>query len=186
MLGHILNQNAQAEGLFYIHPDAAVRISQPSVAVLQVSVALRAKEHYKTLIAARTGGLREPFQSKLGWLIGNLFARVATQDVDPSTRRQLQRDLLEPAEGLAENSPRWVSKQRVELVKRARVNIGGMTRDQIGKVLDQHKPIPPMQVALERVIVVVRESVAGVTPAHLEAVRARLATDAVFESACKP
>ena len=74
LLQRIVNQNAQAEGLFYLHGDAAVEILFPSVALLQVSVAVRAWEHYDTLVAA-PGRLKPEFRSKLGWLIGNLFSR---------------------------------------------------------------------------------------------------------------
>lgn len=186
LLERILNQNAQAEGLFYLHPDAAVRIAESSVALLQVSVAVRSQEHYQTLFTARMGGLGEQFQSKLGWLIGNLFARVATKDFDTATRKQIVADFIGPAESPSENDPRWVPKERVNLAGKANTDITGMTRLQIVEALDQHKPTPPKDVALERVAIVLRECLADVTPEQIEAVRARLATDAVFESACRP
>jgi len=186
LLHHIFNQNAQAEGLFYLHPDAAVRIAEPSVALLQVSVAVRSQEHYQTLLAARMGGLQEQFQSKLGWLIGNLFARVATQDLAPTTRKRLVMDFLGRTGSFGENSPRWVSKEQVRLADKANVDISDMPRHEIVTVLNQHKPALPRDIALERVTLVLRESLAAVTPEQIEAVKARLAADAVFESACRP
>ena len=55
LVTRILNQNEQKLGLFYLHPDVSVHIAQPSVALLQVSIALRAREHYTALVEARTG-----------------------------------------------------------------------------------------------------------------------------------
>jgi hypothetical protein len=53
LLKRIVNQNEQTLGVFYLHSDGAVGIVDPSVALLQVSIAIRAKEHYNTLVEAR-------------------------------------------------------------------------------------------------------------------------------------
>jgi len=81
LLQRILNQNEQALGLFYLHPDTdTIGISDYAIALLRVTVALRAKEHYKLLQQARTGRLGGQFRNKLGWLVGNLYSRVGTPD----------------------------------------------------------------------------------------------------------
>jgi hypothetical protein len=79
-LERILNQNEQAHGLFYLHPDADVGIAVPAVALLRVSISLRSREHYQTLKESRRGGLDTEFRNKLGWLTGNLYSRVDTTD----------------------------------------------------------------------------------------------------------
>ncbi|MEJ2704777.1 MAG: hypothetical protein P8Z79_20265, partial [Sedimentisphaerales bacterium] len=66
LLQRIINQNEQALGVFYLHPDGVVGIAEHSVALLQVSIALRAQEHYDTLVNARRGRLADPFRNKLG------------------------------------------------------------------------------------------------------------------------
>lgn len=78
-LERLFNQNEQAAGLFYLHKDADAGIAEPAVAFLRVTVALRAG-HYNTLINARVGRLTPEFRAKLGWLMGNLYARPATRD----------------------------------------------------------------------------------------------------------
>jgi hypothetical protein len=78
-LARLFDQNEQAQGLFYLHPDAAVQLGEPSVSFLRVTVTLRA-EHYDTLVAARTGRLSSAFRAKYGWLLGNLYSRAATPD----------------------------------------------------------------------------------------------------------
>ncbi|MGA2797987.1 MAG: hypothetical protein ABSE63_10430, partial [Thermoguttaceae bacterium] len=112
LLSRILNQNAQSEGLFYLHNDLAVRIAEPSVAFLQVSVAVRAQDHYDRLIGARSGRLKEQFQSKLGWLIGNLFSRVATEDMPTTQRKQIIAEFLNTG-GSHDTDPFWVPKANI-------------------------------------------------------------------------
>ena len=79
LLERILNQNEQALGMFYLHPDSDAGIAVPSVALLRVTISFRA-EHYTHLQEARVGTLELQFASKLGWLLGNLYARMATPD----------------------------------------------------------------------------------------------------------
>lgn len=88
LLDRIINQNESANGLFYLHPETQVGIAEECVAMLRVSVALRANEHYQTLLAARRGGLKIEFESKLGWLCGNLYSRVAVTDWKEDESRQ--------------------------------------------------------------------------------------------------
>lgn len=79
LLERVLNQNEQAIGLFYLHPDVDAGIAEPAVAFLRVTVSLRA-EHYDDLCAARRGRLKPAFRAKLGWLMANLYDRPATSD----------------------------------------------------------------------------------------------------------
>jgi hypothetical protein len=66
-------------GFFYLHTDASVGITEPCCAFLQLSVSFRS-QHYDKCLDAKTAQLREPFQAKLGWLIGNMYSRVATTE----------------------------------------------------------------------------------------------------------
>src|SRR5690606_8754619 len=75
----IFNQNEQSLGLFFLHEDSDSGIYEASIAMLRISVALK-NEHYHTLMNSRKGRLNEEFRAKLGWLIGNLYARPATRD----------------------------------------------------------------------------------------------------------
>ena len=66
-------------GLFYLHTDVDVGITEPCCAFLQLSVSLRAV-HYQQCLDAKIAQLKEPFQAKLGWLIGSMSSRVATTE----------------------------------------------------------------------------------------------------------
>ena len=79
LLERILNQNEQGIGLFFLYQDADLKLGEPSVAMLRVTVSIKS-EHYSDLVRARVGRLKPEFQAKLGWLLGNLYNRPATPD----------------------------------------------------------------------------------------------------------
>jgi hypothetical protein len=66
---------------FYLHEDVGAGLAASYCAFLSLSVAIRA-EHYDACLNAKILQLCEPFQAKLGWLIGNLYSRVGTQEWD--------------------------------------------------------------------------------------------------------
>jgi hypothetical protein len=67
--------------LFYLQEDRSLGIHQSCCAVLALSVALKAR-HYDMLLAAKLAQLKEPFQAKLGSLIGSMYNRVGTAEWD--------------------------------------------------------------------------------------------------------
>jgi hypothetical protein len=185
LLERILNQNAQAEGLFYLHSDSAVGIVERSVAMLQVSFAVRAHEHYDTLVRARTGRLKEQFQSKLGWLMGYLFSRVATEDMDSGQRDRLVAEMLDPPDDSDETVPRWVPRANISEANKARADVAGKRRPEIATILMKHRPTPPKDIAIRSVVTSLREVFPGISEEQITDFKNRLAGDAVFESACK-
>ena len=153
-LERVLNQNEQAHGLFYLHPDADVGIAVPAVAMLRVSISLRSREHYKTLSAARRGCLETEYRNKLGWLTGNLYSRVDTTDwgdheggEDAADR--LMRQLLDGSGALEQNV--WVPDSWLEAAKARRVNLQTIPRNRVYSTLEPFAPPPPLTIAIERV-----------------------------------
>jgi hypothetical protein len=185
LLDRILNQNAQAEGLFYLHEDHHAGIAVRSVALLQVSVAVRARDHYDKLVRARSGRLKEEFRSKLGWLTGNLFSRVATEDMTKKLREQIANELLEPAGEEDVVAPRWVPRESVHLANNAKATVAGLSRPKAAALLYTYRAKPPKEVAIERVVDSLRDLLPEIPDAKVNDLRKRLAADAVFESACK-
>ena len=184
LLHRVFNQNEQALGAFYLHHDAAVGIADPSVALLQVSIAIRAHEHYQMLVGARTGRLRPEFRDKLGWLAGNLFARVATQDMHKAERDKLVDRFLQHG-GLRDDGPHWIPRASVKKVKQMQPNARHLGREKIIAFLREHAPEPGIDIAIDRVASVVGEVVEGVSPQQLDQVRNRLANDPRFEAVCR-
>jgi hypothetical protein len=68
-------------GYFYLHVDQELGIHRPCCVVLALSVTLRA-QHYDTLLDAKRAQLKDTFQAKLGWLLGNMYGRVGTTEWD--------------------------------------------------------------------------------------------------------
>jgi hypothetical protein len=145
-LARLFDQNEQAQGLFYLHPDGAVQLGEPSVSFLRVTVTLRA-EHYDTLAAARTGRLSGDFRAKYGWLLGNLYSRAAAPDwadhaegaveIDALIKRSLSR-----TEG---RGPLWISDDLVSTGLKAGVTFADRNADELLAELEQHRDKPPLE-----------------------------------------
>lgn len=74
----ILNNNLHE--YFYLHEDPELGITDRLCAFLRLSISVRAAEHYSTLLDARVAALSPSFQAKLGWLVGDIYSRVGTDD----------------------------------------------------------------------------------------------------------
>lgn len=183
LLQRIFNQNAQGEGLFYLHPDAGVGISEPSVTLLQVSLAIYAHDHYEKLIKARSGRLSEPFQSKLGWLTGNLFSRVATPDWETDQITQMIAQFLEDNRVLGCEF-HWVPRMKAKEAQRQGINFNGMTTEEAAASIKKLKG-RQKELAIGAVLGAVKDLLPGVSPEQLKTLQARLDADAVFSAACK-
>ncbi|MFQ5454459.1 MAG: hypothetical protein ACE5D6_09780 [Candidatus Zixiibacteriota bacterium] len=79
--------NNNLEDYFFLAPSSEFEIQDPLVAFLMLSVPIKA-EHYKKCLSARIAQLKEIFRAKLGWLVGNIYSRVATPDWVPAQIKQ--------------------------------------------------------------------------------------------------
>lgn len=77
----LLNNNESE--YFYLHEDLQIGFPK-SVAFLKLSVAIKSDMHYKKCLDAKVLELGDNFKSKLGWLVGNMYSRVGTEDWTPS------------------------------------------------------------------------------------------------------
>jgi len=153
-LERVVNQNEQAHGMFYLHPDADVGIAVPAVAMLRVSISLRTREHYKTLREARRGCLETEYRNKLGWLTGNLYSRVDTTDWadhegGKETADVLIRKLLDGTGDFEQNV--WVPDSWLESAIAKRVDLQTVPRNRVYATLEPLAPPPPLTTAIERV-----------------------------------
>jgi len=178
-LERILNQNAQVEGVFYLHPDAGVEITEHCVALLQVSVAIRAYEHYDKLTRARSGRLNEQFQSKLGWLIGNLFSRIATQDGEREHQNRLITEFLVEKNNTLGCTFRWIPRQKARTARRQNLDITGKTIDEVADLIKE-MPSHPRELAVETVLTTIKSIMPYTSGDELDTLKNRLMADAVF------
>ncbi|VTR98999.1 hypothetical protein [Tuwongella immobilis] len=77
LLDRVIDNNEP--GYFYLHQDASIGLQPECCAFLPLSVSLRA-QHYPLCLAAKVAQLTEPFQAKLGWLLGHMYSRVGTSE----------------------------------------------------------------------------------------------------------
>lgn len=69
-------------GYFFLDSEDTL-LDGDCVAFLNLSIPIKADLHLKTCLDAKMLQLNETFQAKLGWLVGQMYSRVGTQDWDP-------------------------------------------------------------------------------------------------------
>lgn len=82
ILASLFNNNDKNH--FFLKSYPSCGLAEDSCTFLHLSIAIRAYEHYDLCLDAKRIELESNFQSKLGWLVGNLYSRVGTGDFVPS------------------------------------------------------------------------------------------------------
>lgn len=114
-LGRLLNNNEPE--YFYLHAEPALHFSDPHCAFLRLSISLKSELHYNTLFGARVLSLHEVFQAKLGWLVGNMYSRVGTNEWVPTV--ELESDFEKRIRDLLKTACVWVDDKRLALAKKS-------------------------------------------------------------------
>ena len=126
--GGILNQKHQAKlfdstkklfnnnhhEFFYLHEQNMLNFPS-GVAYLRLSITLKI-EHYDVCLAAKRLQLREDFTAKLGWLLGDLYSRVGTQDWVPNPYSE--KEFNNWINKTIENNCAFVSGKRLQKLSR--------------------------------------------------------------------
>jgi hypothetical protein len=176
-LERTINQNEQAVGLFYLHPDADAGVATPCVAMLRIAIALHTM-HYDTIRESRRGRLKEGFQAKLGWLIGNLYSRVGTEDwSEPKERKREQRKIVDQT---FDSLPgiKWASSEAVARATKGGFSIEGKIADDISNELDAFEPPPLDKQVLGEIQRIIAEADLGISPDAQARLLRRLPNDA--------
>ncbi|MGD9548437.1 MAG: hypothetical protein AB7V45_12945 [Candidatus Krumholzibacteriia bacterium] len=140
----LLNNNADSYFFLYRQPDSGLDekpdsgLNEDSCAFLHLSVSVKSELHYDTLLDAKILQLSQPFQHKLGFLVGKLYSRVGTEDWAPDTLTEDQfkervRTLAE-CEGLVN----WIpEKARDKIVKKLKqLPMEEWTEQKLNEILD--------------------------------------------------
>ena len=109
-LQRLLNNNESY--YFFLKREPTMGFPEDCCAFLRLSIAIKTNLHYEKLIAARTLRLSEPFKAKLGWLVGQIYSRVGTQDWDPD---ELNSFVIETLKAGAY----WVESRKAKLLDSA-------------------------------------------------------------------
>ncbi len=83
-LARLFNNNESS--YFYLEAEHGAGLYEAMCGVLALPISFKT-EHYQTFLAARIIGIDEPFQAKLGWLLGQLYSRVGTRDFEGAAIR---------------------------------------------------------------------------------------------------
>jgi hypothetical protein len=102
--------NNNESDYFYLHSEPTKGLGEDSCAFLRLSISIRAPEHYEKCLKSRYLSLSEPFRAKLGWLVGQLFSRVATQDWDSDRLK----DQLKKA---TDDAALWIEDKKLPKLK---------------------------------------------------------------------
>lgn len=94
-LERLFNNNESS--YFYLHTEPTLGFVGAHCAILALPIALKAPDHYQSCLNARILGLNDNFQSKLGWLVGQMFSRVGTVDWEKAKLKQLIKSNLDEA-----------------------------------------------------------------------------------------
>ena len=135
LMERLLNNNETR--YFYLRRDAYAGLDVDHCAHLQLSIPLVAAGNYNILLGAKIAQLSEPFQHKLGYLIGHMFGRIGTEDWVPEhvTLEEFEKLKREPIQGAA----------------------GWVPADVHAKVLKQIKALPPDQQTIQRAETVIED-----------------------------
>ncbi len=109
-----LFNNNQSE-YFYLHENHVFGLAEPQCAFLRLAIPLRVG-HYDACLSSRILSLTEVFQAKLGWLTGNMYSRVGTEDWVPT--HVSEESFVERINGLLDTTCHWVDEKQLKAAKR--------------------------------------------------------------------
>lgn len=156
-------------------------------AYLDLSIAVKTSEHYSTCVKAKTLQLKDTFQAKLGWLIGQMYSRVGTDDWESKL-------VNAKAQAALKNAAIWipeVTRKHLEQEFHGVREGGPAPKVTAKEILSAMKKMPKKQdQILQQVDMVVlkamEETLRGHDPANITAVARRvrklLDADLAFQS----
>jgi hypothetical protein len=106
-MNRLLNNNEP--GFFFLDAEGT-KLANDSVAFLNLSIAIKSDLHLQTCVEAKILQLTDTFQAKLGWLVGQLYSRVGTQDMEPA---KLSKKITDSLTGVAV----WVDDTKIRALE---------------------------------------------------------------------
>ncbi|WP_292759300.1 hypothetical protein [Methylophaga sp. UBA2689] len=91
-------------------------LNNDSCTFLSLAITIRAHEHYEKCLKAKKIQLESNFQSKLGWLVGNLYSRVGTEDYsDQFSKRE---EFVSHIENVMNGHVLWIEPHNFQFFKK--------------------------------------------------------------------
>ena len=108
-LAKLLNNNDPQH--FYLHKEHQFSLEEPMCTLLRTPAILRAESYYSRLINTRVLALSEEFRAKLGWMVGSIYGRIATQDWP-------KKDALAMIDSILTDACGWEDHERLRIADR--------------------------------------------------------------------
>jgi hypothetical protein len=105
----LLNNNEP--NYFFLRKEPTKGIAEDSCAFLALSIAIKSELHYQTCLDARILALEGTFQAKLGWLVGQMYSRIGTEDWPAS-------DLQEEIKNVLKDVSIWIDQRKVKPLRK--------------------------------------------------------------------
>lgn len=177
----LVNQNENSLGLFYLHPQLDFGISVPSVAILRVSISLKA-QHYARLLKARVGRLSKEFQPKLGWMVGNLYSRVGVPDwKEKSDEENNEEKTLNQILSFSREEPIWMDKKAFTKILEQKEDFDKLPPSEQEGIIEEFQPKPPKEEVLEIIANTIQNTV-NIKTDQLETIRHKLSNNDRLEA----
>lgn len=95
---------------FYLRKEPSIGILDDCCAFLRLSVPIKADLHYRVCLDSRILSLTDVFRAKLGWLVGQIYSRVGTED-------WMEEDLNSEVPKKLDNRAIWVEDRQLKALK---------------------------------------------------------------------
>ncbi|MFC1661555.1 hypothetical protein ACFL3S_08915 [Gemmatimonadota bacterium] len=185
-LESLLNNNVGQ--YFFLREEPDEGLVGDHCAFLHLSIALKADLHYPTLLDGKILELKVPFQHKLGYLVGQLYSRIATEDWAPDnlTEEQFQEEVKRRAHLFREEVewlPRPVHKRVLKALRET--PDGERTPERYAEVVrEMHRT---REQHIKELLGIMREKgiALGIDEATLEKLMRRLQSDEAFTGLIK-
>jgi hypothetical protein len=129
-VGRLLNNNESE--FFYLHAEAANNFPNASCAFLRLSVSIKI-EHYTECLDARILSLSEIFQAKLGWLVGNMYSRVGTEEWLP---RYTQDQFTRTVRDILDATCKWVDDDKLKEAGKTTLDLDSKTFHELRQIVE--------------------------------------------------
>lgn len=163
---------------FYLHPEAIGTFTDPSCAFLRLSVAIKT-DHYDVCQRSRILSLSSLYQAKLGWMVGNMYSRVGTDDWVGSVESQAEFD--NRLKILLDKTYTWVSDKQLAAAKKSRPeDLLQQGQEAVLRHISQTRVQDLTDEVIKAVLAQLRKLGIGTEEAQASKIQAALANDGVL------
>lgn len=121
---------------FFLNAEPDLGFLEDCCTHLHLSISIRAYEHYEVCLKSKVLELEENFRAKLGWLVGNLYSRVGTEDYVP-TKIPTQKEFEKFIDEKMNSHVGWIPKDDFQEFKN--LSAGGESLEKVKALVSERK-----------------------------------------------